>query len=120
MANKNSRSSFSTVPDGASRSIAGPSVGFADVATSTTDESADLSDWAGTYVTIEAFTGDHFFAFSDVTGDTIHTTAAVVGTAMVPRTVKEGTSVDVVVPRGRPFLTYRTVTGAGVLRVTRS
>lgn len=112
---------FPTVPAGAAQSVAGPTQGWADASTSTTEEYIDLSAWRGHYVTIEAETVDHYIAFTTAASGTIVTgAAATVGTALVPRTVVAGQSIDVVVPKGAPFLVYRTVSATGLLRAVRS
>lgn len=112
---------FPTVPAGAAHSIVGPTQGWCDASTSTSDETIDLSVWAGHYITLEAETADCYVAFTNDATDTIVTgVAATVGTAMVPRTVSVGVAVDVVVPKGASIMVYRTVSGTGVLRAVRS
>lgn len=126
MAVNDKKTRFPTVADGAARSIAGPTEGWADVTTSTTDEYVNLELYAGRYVTIEATSADHFVLFineSDfekATPTTITTGAVATVGDPCPRTVVAGTSIDVVVPSGRTVLVYRTVSGTGKLRVTRS
>lgn len=116
----NKKTDFPVVPDGASRSIVGPTVGWCDATTSTSDENVSMSAWAGHYITIEAITADHYIAFSDDPAETIETGAASVNTLAVPRTIPAGQSIDVVVPKGSYYLIYRTVSGTGILRAVRS
>jgi hypothetical protein len=116
------KTNFPTVPDGAARSVAGPTQGWCDAGTSASEEYINLSAWAGHYITIEAETEDHYVAFTTAAAGTIvDGVAATVGTALVPRTIYADTpNPPMVVPPGATFLAYRTIANAGVLRITRS
>lgn len=112
---------YPTVPDGAARSVAGPTEGFADVTTSTTAESFDLSAWAGRYVKIYCETQAHYFAFVATAATALNESAATSATAaVVDRLEAGGDGVQVVVPGSHPFLKYKAITGTGTIRVIRS
>lgn len=108
----------SIVAPGQAQSVQGATVGFCDATTSVSDERVDLSTWAGRYVKIYCESADHYFCFSASDTETIETGAQVVGTlAVADRVDQGGQGVHVVVPVNAPILVYRTVSGAGVLRV---
>lgn len=108
-----------TVSEAAARSIVGPTVGWSDASTSTTDEEIDLSAWAGRYVRIEVYTADHYICFTDTSGSAITTgVAATVGTVMVPWTIAAGDSIQCVVPTSATILVYRTTAATGGIRVS--
>lgn len=107
-----------TVADAHARSVTGPTVGFCDATTTTTDESVDLSAWAGRYVEIYCEGDDHYVCFSASSAETIETGAQAVGTAAVPIRIYVGQAgVHRLVPRKATFLIYRAVAGTGVIRV---
>lgn len=102
----------------AAASVVGPTVGFCDATTSTTDEDVDLTEWAGRYVDIYCETEDHYVYFADATGGAAVLTAQSVGTVAIPARInKAGEGKGFVVPKEAPFLTYRAVTGTGIIRV---
>ena len=107
----------STVAAAAAQSVQGPTVGFADVTTTTSVESVDLSAWADRYVTIACEDEDHYICF----GTTISLSAGAVGTAGIPRRItKDNEGRDFVVPRNAATLYYRAVSGTGKIRVSPS
>lgn len=122
------RSKYSVVPDGAARSVAGPSEGWADVTTSTTAESIDLSIYAGMYVEIQVEDQAHYVAFVESAATALATGAAgtvssgalTAAAAAVPRKIPADGSIHRVVPAGAPILKYATLTGTGKIRVLRS
>lgn len=107
------------VADAHARSVMGGQVGWADVTTSTSEETVDLSAWAGLYVLIECEIDDHYFAFMADAATALDTDAAAVGTVGVPEIVHTGSEgKHRVVPEDRPILRYRTlVSAAASLRV---
>lgn len=110
--------SHDAVTESEARTVKGATVGFCDATTSTTTEYVDLSEWAGRYVKIYCETSDHYFCFGAATGFTMDVDAAAVGTLYVPDRVDAGgAGTHVVIPRNKPWLGYRTVSGAGVIRV---
>lgn len=97
----------------------GPTVGYADASTSTSQESVDLSAYEGTYVLIWGESADHYCAFAENSSVSMDVDAAALGTAAVPFPVASGAAgaVEFVVPRKRTVLLYRTISGSGTLRV---
>ena len=116
------KTKFPSVSYGAANSIAAPTEGWADATTTTTPENIDLTAWAGSYITIECETDDHYVLFDTDGSTTIQAGAqATVGSGDVPRTIYSGApNPPMVVPPGKPFLVYRAVAATGTLRVTRS
>lgn len=115
------------VGDGAARSVAAPGPGFADVTTTTTDEVVDLTQYAGVYVRIQVTGDDHYVSFQEATGGTNSTAANALDASGffqdddIPEIIPANEYRDYVVPRKRPFLTYRSVsTTGGAIRIWRS
>lgn len=101
--------------------IEAPTVGFADVSTSTSVEYVDLSDYAGGYVTISCETDTHYIAFGPSNSFTMDVDAAAVGTNYVAFPVTTSEKFSCVVHADNPFMAYRTLTsGAAIIRVHKS
>ena len=98
-------------------SVNGPTVGFADVTTSTSDENVDLSTWKGRYVEITTTTAAHYILFDSDGTTTIETGAGAVGDTDIPGIIAADSSKHMIVPVSNPFLIYRTVSGTGEIRV---
>lgn len=102
-------------------SVALPSVGLADVTTSTADEYFDLSPFIGKYVTVSVEDQVHFIAACEATGTpTISLAAATTPTKYVGFPVAPGQPMNFVVSRDFPRLIYRTATSTGKIRVHRT
>ncbi len=139
------RTNFPTASSGAADSIAAPTIGWCST-TSTTDAHLDLGrtpdhddalrgvGFDGSYITLEAETEDCYVLFSDNIAETIDVDASV-GTVTVegsrnilttaaidvPRTIYAGVpNPPMLVPRGKTVMIYRTGSGTGLLRFTRS
>ena len=115
------------VGDGAARSVAAPGPGFADVTTTQTDEDVDLSAYAGMYVRVQVYGDDHYVSFQEATGGSNSTAANALDSSGlfqdddIPEIIEANHYRDYVVPRKRPFLTYRSIsTTGGEIRVWRS
>lgn len=102
------------------RALCGPTEGWCDATTSTATEWVDLSRWAGKLIRIEAETVNHYVAFVATGATAMDVDAATVGTVGVPMTIyfAGGQSHAMFVPKEKPYLAYRAVTGTGVLRAT--
>lgn len=115
-----------TVSDGAARSLATPGPGFADVTTTTTDEDLDLTQYIGVYIRVQVYGDAHYVSFQADTGGANSAAANALDADGffqdddIPEIIADGDFRDYVVSRGRPFLTYRAVSGTGAIRVWRS
>lgn len=127
--------SLSSVSDAEARSVHGPRKGFCDTSTSTTQEYLDLRAYAGKYIKIVVATVDHWVCFGvnqTFTMD-IDALAMVAGDSTVngdpyPRFAEscaervkadDLNGIEVVVPPDAPYLSYRTVSATGEIRVYR-
>jgi len=93
-----------------------PTLGLADVSTSTTQESLDLSQLAGRYVEIFVDVDTYVAGDTDGTGS-ITLLAATTPTNLVPAIAYAGVPNAYVVPEDKPFLLYQTLAGSGFIRV---
>ncbi len=107
-----------TVSDSAALTVGIPSVGIADVTTSTTDEYLDLSAFVGKYVTITCEDQKHYIAACEATGTpTITLAAATTPTKYVGFPIAADIPFHCVPSRDLPRLIVRTATGTGKIRV---
>jgi len=105
------------VNDKEARSVTGPSEGMADVNTSTTVEYLNLTAYAGRYVRISVRGDAHYLSFGDSGSFTMNVGGATTSTAYVAFEMADGTAEHFAVPRDNPYLGFRAISGAGVVRV---
>lgn len=125
---------LATTSDGEARTVHGPRFGFCDATTSTTQEYIDLSAYKGKYIKIVVATVDHWVCFGTSASFTMDIDAAAMVAAApgnghgyvtfadsVAERVKADdlNGIEVVVPPDAPFLSYRTVSATGEIRVYR-
>ena len=125
---------LATVSDGEARSVHGPRFGFCDATTTTAQEYVDLSAYKGKYIKIVAAMADHWVCFGVNATFTMDIDAAAMVAAApgnghayvtfadsVAERVKADdlNGIEVVVPVDAPFLSYRTVSATGEIRVYR-
>ena len=118
--------SVSHVSSSAARSLTGPTIGWCDDNVDAGDGTkyVDLSEWEGRIVNIYCEVRDIYYCFQreDQVADPINIGAAAVGEENVPGYLKRisdtGDFTRAVVPKSRPILAYRVVSGKnGIIRV---
>ena len=103
------------------RALNGPTEGFCDATTTVAVEYVDLSRYIGKQILIGVETNSHYIAFVASNAVAMTVGAAAVGTVGVPHTVNPAGATPphiFVVPKEKHWLAYRTVSGAGLLRLT--
>lgn len=107
-----------TVSDSAAFTVGMPSVGIADVTTSTADEYLNLAPFIGKYVIITCEDAKHYVAACEATGNpTITLAAAATPTKYVGFPISADIPFHCVPSRDFPRLIVRTATGTGKIRV---
>lgn len=108
-----------TVSQAAADSVQGSQGGFCDATTSTSEEGLDLSAFAGRYVKIYCETVDHYYTFapSGVTGVLDETAKSTYTDYVVDRLEFGARGTHEIVPREKPVLRFKAVSGTGKIRI---